>query len=172
MNIYISTYLAHDTRLLLLSYPRCWHHLVATPLPAPPTPTITPIVLLWVQYGETLHTSPLIALLRDARWYMVLLWDLDIQGVYKRTGISRIRDVLEWCQSVNVLFRLVIKFFWKFLKNLTAVWYDIGPTIPHKDITILSGWFALICTAIFMNNEHVIIWTYLSHHREHDNNTK
>ena len=38
------------------------------------------------------------------RWYMVLLWDLDIQGVYKRTGISRSRGVLEWCQSVNGLF--------------------------------------------------------------------
>ena len=101
LHIYISTYLAHDTRLLLLSYPRCWHQLVATPLPPPPTPTITPIVVGAV-WGDATHITTHST--TSWRWYMVLFWDLDIQGVYKRTGISRIRDVLEWCQSVNVLF--------------------------------------------------------------------
>ena len=148
LHIYISTYLAHDTRLLLLSYPRCWHQLVATPRPPPPTPTITPIVVGAV-WGDATHITTHST--TSWRWYMVLLWDLDIQGVYKRTGISRIRDVLEWCQSVNVLFRLVIKNLWKFIKNLTALWHDIGRMKPEKEITILSDWFALYCTAIFMN---------------------
>ena len=68
LHIYISTYLAHDTRLLLLSYPRCWHRLVATPLPPPPTPTITPIVVGAV-WGDATHitTGRSNAILRDAR---------------------------------------------------------------------------------------------------------